>query len=299
MEISAARLHSSFRPYFSDQRHLVFYGCDPLKPITSLLNPEPASSSSTSVCAAAKPTITPITPCNSCSSIALELALIKELADLKVQVKMKKKQLRAVAKERKKALKQNGPKSKNRFSSSSSSASSDQEREATMNMKHLKQGISQLLADKQCAFVESKQCTLNASAERNSSERLGSYEMSVQTWKEDALRGAVEATCAGRIEVCVGGKCKKAGSEKLLSSMRVHLGRNKLVEAVGCKCMGRCALAMNLKVMKEDTNPQHHSHASVDDAGLILRHHFGLGPPPSVLPVCPPSSTHPIPEVHN
>ena len=45
------------------------------------------------------------------------------------------------------------------------------------------------------------------------------------------------------------------------------------MEAVPCKCMGKCAMAnVNVRVLKEDTNPQHHSHVGVDDKSLILSH---------------------------
>ncbi|KAH7300210.1 hypothetical protein KP509_24G050200 [Ceratopteris richardii] len=63
-----------------------------------------------------------------------------------------------------------------------------------------------------------------------------------------------------RIEVCVGGKCKKAGSDLLLQELR------------------------------EGANPQQHSHVGVDDAKFILASHFDFAPSPSARPSLPVAS---------
>ena len=103
------------------------------------------------------------------------------------------------------------------------------------------------------------------------------------------------ARLTGKIQVCVGGKCKKAGSEKLMASLRSRIPGDSGVEAVPCKCMGKCAMAINVKVQKLDEETrnltQRHSYVGVDDADLILRHHFGgvNEIPPRLLSLSSPS----------
>lgn len=89
---------------------------------------------------------------------------------------------------------------------------------------------------------------------------------------------------SNRVEVCAGGKCKKAGSEQLLSALYGQIPESSNVVAVPCKCMGKCSMGINVRVHKEDTNPQHHSLVGVEDASLVLSHHFGLGRPSTGLP---------------
>ncbi|KAI5078121.1 hypothetical protein GOP47_0007945 [Adiantum capillus-veneris] len=326
MEISAT-LHSSSRPYFSDRSYLAFHGRYPGKPITSLLIREPSSSlsasssaSSPALCASPDPTLTPITACTSCAAVASELAHLKGL------VKLKKKQLRAAIKERKKALKQKGAiKAKNgscslslsSSSSSSSSESSDEEKAGgARKMKFLKQGLSQFRDERmaktgmaynstghdetisafhhegeKCTYVGCKICSSNDSTMDN---------ISVGASRNLSMKfPSVRPLSGGSIEVCVGGKCKRAGSEELLLSLKTHLDGQRQVDVACCKCMGRCDSAINVKVMREDTIRQHHSGVSVDDAGLILRHHFGH--PSLSLSVCPSSLPHstPVSTLHN
>ncbi|KAH7300215.1 hypothetical protein KP509_24G050700 [Ceratopteris richardii] len=93
-----------------------------------------------------------------------------------------------------------------------------------------------------------------------------------------------------RIEVYVGGKCKKAGSDLLLQELRSHVTNGCNVEAVPYKCMGKCSMAINMKVYREGANPQQHSHVGVDDAKFILASHFGFAPSPSARPSLPVTS---------
>ncbi|KAH7300213.1 hypothetical protein KP509_24G050500 [Ceratopteris richardii] len=93
-----------------------------------------------------------------------------------------------------------------------------------------------------------------------------------------------------RIELCVGGKCKKAGSDLLLPELRSHVTNGCNVEAVPYKCMDKCSMAINMKVYREGANPQQHSHVGVDDAKFILASHFGFAPSPSARPSLPVTS---------
>ncbi|KAL6608161.1 hypothetical protein ACP70R_041224 [Stipagrostis hirtigluma subsp. patula] len=60
----------------------------------------------------------------------------------------------------------------------------------------------------------------------------------------------VEKPTANRIEVCMGGKCKKAGSLALLQEFEKNLGTGV---AVGCKCLGKCGLGPNVRLRSEDS----------------------------------------------
>ncbi|XP_052208703.1 diacylglycerol O-acyltransferase 3 [Diospyros lotus] len=56
-----------------------------------------------------------------------------------------------------------------------------------------------------------------------------------------------------RVEVCMGGKCKKSGSEALLGEFQRLLGGGEAA-AVGCKCMGKCRDGPNVRVLNCDRN---------------------------------------------
>ncbi|KAH7300217.1 hypothetical protein KP509_24G050900 [Ceratopteris richardii] len=81
-----------------------------------------------------------------------------------------------------------------------------------------------------------------------------------------------------RIEVCVGGKSKKAGSDLLLQELRSHVTNGCNVDAIPCKCMGKCSMAINMKVYREGANPQQHTSD------------FGFAPSPSARPSLPVAS---------
>ncbi|CAH1439579.1 unnamed protein product [Lactuca virosa] len=50
-----------------------------------------------------------------------------------------------------------------------------------------------------------------------------------------------------KIEVCMGGKCKKSGAEMLLENFQKAVGGGEAA-VVGCKCMGKCRDAPNVRV---------------------------------------------------
>jgi hypothetical protein len=56
----------------------------------------------------------------------------------------------------------------------------------------------------------------------------------------------VETSTTSRIEVCMGGKCKKAGSLALLQEFEKTVGTEGAV--VGCKCLGKCGLGPNVRL---------------------------------------------------
>ncbi|TVU17971.1 hypothetical protein EJB05_34033 [Eragrostis curvula] len=56
----------------------------------------------------------------------------------------------------------------------------------------------------------------------------------------------VEKPMTNRIEVCMGGKCKKSGALALLQEFEQKVGTGGA--AVGCKCLGQCGLGPNVRL---------------------------------------------------
>lgn len=55
-----------------------------------------------------------------------------------------------------------------------------------------------------------------------------------------------ETSTTSRIEVCMGGKCKKSGALALLQEFEKAVGTGGAV--VGCKCLGKCGLGPNVRL---------------------------------------------------
>ncbi|XP_068660484.1 diacylglycerol O-acyltransferase 3-like [Aristolochia californica] len=87
-----------------------------------------------------------------------------------------------------------------------------------------------------------------------------------------------------RIEVCMGGKCKKSGAPLLLEEFEKKVGAT--VEVVGCKCMGKCRNGPNVRVMNHNNGQEEDSvklpaanplclGVSLEDVDIILANFFG------------------------
>ncbi|XXG53873.1 hypothetical protein AAC387_Pa03g1893 [Persea americana] len=59
----------------------------------------------------------------------------------------------------------------------------------------------------------------------------------------------VGASSSERIQVCMGGKCKKSGAVELLGEFERMIGVEGAV--VGCKCMGKCRDGPNVRVLNQ------------------------------------------------
>ncbi|GLJ10172.1 hypothetical protein SUGI_0123340 [Cryptomeria japonica] len=80
------------------------------------------------------------------------------------------------------------------------------------------------------------------------------------------------------VEVCMGGKCKKLGSEQLLAAFEERINVSGMgcgVKAVGCKCMGKCRNAPNVR-LQGDFCQELHMGVGIADVGFVLDHHFGV-----------------------
>ncbi|KAK9136543.1 hypothetical protein Sjap_007137 [Stephania japonica] len=86
-----------------------------------------------------------------------------------------------------------------------------------------------------------------------------------------------------RIEVCMGGKCKKAGAAALMEEFERRVGGEGSV--FGCKCMGKCREGPNVRVLNRSSDGMNASGApsksplcigvGLEDVGLIVASFFG------------------------
>lgn len=70
-----------------------------------------------------------------------------------------------------------------------------------------------------------------------------------------------------RIEVCMGGKCKKSGAGQLIEEFEKIVGEGAVV---GCKCMGKCRDGPNVRVLSNE--------ADVTDLGKIQSSSLSIPP---------------------
>ncbi|KAH6555856.1 hypothetical protein KP509_1Z222800 [Ceratopteris richardii] len=201
-------------------------------------------------------------------------SLKKELAELKLLVKQKEKELKAAKKEEKKKMKVGLKERKKVVKDSKDCESCDSS------------SSSESRGDR-CEFLGAG----------NLDEKEVSGKVMLKGQLESVKSSVASFTCPlradespNRIEVYVGGKCKKAGSDLLLQELRSHVTNGCNLEAVPYKCKGKCSMAINMKVYREGANPQQHSHVGVDDAKFILASHFGFAPSPSARPSLPVTS---------
>ncbi|KAI3841075.1 hypothetical protein MKX03_001269 [Papaver bracteatum] len=175
------------------------------------------------------------------------------------------KQLKAEEKEMKRKKKEEKAKQKSMKikaeSSSSSSESSDSDCGDVVNMKSLrintktesKAGIegestSSLIQEVEIGSSRQDCCTEITSTSCCSSSGIGAT-ANTSTLQRSAA--TVMATLDGeRIEVCMGGKCKKSGAAELLQEFEKRVGGGS-VAVVGCKCMGKCRDGPNVRVLNQ------------------------------------------------
>ncbi|KAL4364349.1 hypothetical protein GQ457_04G029870 [Hibiscus cannabinus] len=84
-------------------------------------------------------------------------------------------------------------------------------------------------------------------------------------FKADHSNSLLEGTSTKKIEVCMGGKCKKLGAAALLEEFEKKVGAGATV--VACKCMGKCRTSPNVRV----------SNTQIDTASRIEEDSVRLG----------------------
>jgi len=88
-----------------------------------------------------------------------------------------------------------------------------------------------------------------------------------------------ETSTTSRIEVCMGGKCKKSGALALLQEFEKTVGTGGAV--VGCKCLGKCGLGPNVR-LRSDVSAEGSARRNplcigvgLEDVGTIVAGLFG------------------------
>lgn len=80
-----------------------------------------------------------------------------------------------------------------------------------------------------------------------------------------------------RVEVCMGGKCKKSGVSVLMEEFRRVVGDEG--DVVGCKCMGKCKSCFNVRVLNGEDDDFLRNFLCIgvglEDVGLIVVNYFG------------------------
>lgn len=192
--------------------------------------------------------------------------LLEQIQKIKSEEKELKRMIKQERKSRANSL-INLESSSSSSDSSSSSESSDSDREEVVNMKTVKQHHP--LAEQKAPSLP---VTVNPSNVDNdpSSETSSASVKTVNTINENVRDSlAVEtATHAKKIEVCIGGKCKKSGSATILDEFQRVLGVEGSVS--GCKCMGKCKSGPVVKVSNNGEVEDDHQSVRVKSDSLCL-----------------------------
>ncbi|RZC48812.1 hypothetical protein C5167_017235 [Papaver somniferum] len=176
------------------------------------------------------------------------------------------KQLKAEEKEMKRKKKEEKAKQKSMKmkteSSSSSSESSDSDCGDVVNMKSLRinttteskvgiEGESTSPISSSIQEIEIGSSRQDCCAESTSCCSSSGIGATANTSTLQRSSATVMATLDGeRIEVCMGGKCKKSGAAELLQEFEKRVGGGS-VAVVGCKCMGKCRDGPNVRVLNQ------------------------------------------------
>ncbi|XP_057797547.1 diacylglycerol O-acyltransferase 3 [Salvia miltiorrhiza] len=139
-------------------------------------------------------------------------------------------------------------------SSSSSSESSDSECGEVIDMKSLKTGLQQVEEETSSPYPTPIIPTIPPSLQIDADPTplLASPEEETAV-KPSCSSNTEDAGDLGskKIEVCMGGKCKKSGAGALLEEFQRVVGIEGAVS--GCKCMGKCRDGPNVKVVNGPT----------------------------------------------
>ncbi|KAJ4727920.1 Diacylglycerol acyltransferase [Melia azedarach] len=107
---------------------------------------------------------------------------------------------------------------------------------------------------------------------------------SSNSFSNDQSKRIVEETSTKRIEICMGGKCKKAGAGALLEEFERKAGAE--CDVLVCKCTGKCKDGPNIRVSDSPNGVQGYARPSInslcigvglDDVDMILANILGGG----------------------
>ncbi|RDY14165.1 Diacylglycerol O-acyltransferase 3, cytosolic, partial [Mucuna pruriens] len=173
--------------------------------------------------------------------------LLRELEEARGKEKEMKKKRKQEKKAKLKASKMNCE------SSSSSSESSDSDCDPVVDMNSFRAGVG-VVAPAPVDESPLPQTTIvkdaSANANAHALELCSKNDISVSSVGDGIKNESAVVPITApqkRIEVCMGNKCKKSGAAALLQEFERAVG----VEGgavVGCKCMGKCKTAPNVRV---------------------------------------------------
>ncbi|KDP28340.1 hypothetical protein JCGZ_14111 [Jatropha curcas] len=190
--------------------------------------------------------------------------LLAELRHLKSE---QKEQKRKRKEEKASLINGEAPVDSTSSSSSSSSDSSDSDCEVVMDVSRLgNTAVKQFIENETEHANYREQATL---AEISTPVLETTESFNVLNIEEDCRSNCSNesentgmAVAGGKkIEICMGGKCKKMGAIALLEEFEKKVGKEGAV--VGCKCMGKCKNAPNVKVSNCSTGLQGESTLSL------------------------------------
>lgn len=184
--------------------------------------------------------------------------LLSQLQKLKAE-KMESKRMKKEEKAKKKAARMTECKD----SSSSSSSSSESDCDNVVNMQQLKTLSTPI------PHQETTSTLAVSPVQVNQVENQGT----LQTVCKDVSNVNLDSN---KIEVCMGGKCKKSGAAMLLENFQKAVGVEAAV--VGCKCMGKCRDGPNVRVRNNEdavANPLCIG-VGLEDVDSIVTNFFGV-----------------------
>lgn len=207
--------------------------------------------------------------------------LMEELKQLRSQ----EKEMKRKKQEKKAAMKASMEKDCNESStSSSSSGSSDSECNGeVVNMNSLKTSVV-------VQETETGSLSIAPSVPLKSAEETEHHNPQKSLQESSNCSFAASIGCcsssksittekpANKIEVCMGGKCKRSGALELMEEFNKKIGSEGAV--VGCKCMGKCKEGPNVRVLNhsdEATAPKGNSlciGVGLEDVGTIVANFF-------------------------
>ncbi|KAK9161870.1 hypothetical protein Syun_008211 [Stephania yunnanensis] len=231
------------------------------------------------------------------------IILLGQLKQLKAEKKQQKRKRKEEKQKLRAAQMKTTRESRDSSSSSSSSESSDDEPRMVVNMSRLR---SSAMADPltrteekaQSCSIEAQPVPTSALVEPKPGEtpvekflcqsQMIFSEPKIQVRVEPLQEQICCTTSSGisvcgdakaeRIDVCVGGKCRKMGGAALLEEFERAVGMKGSV--VGCKCMGKCRSGPNVKVHASQDdglqggNPLYIG-VGLEDVGAIVSQIFG------------------------
>ncbi|BBN13455.1 hypothetical protein MPTK1_6g03620 [Marchantia polymorpha subsp. ruderalis] len=81
---------------------------------------------------------------------------------------------------------------------------------------------------------------------------------------------------SAHVEVCMGGKCKKAGAGEILAAFQ-EAGKPGVTSSA-CKCMKNCKSAVSIRIQDEEgDNAQVYTGVSLEDVDVLLQKHCSTG----------------------